>query len=418
MAGVPQGSVLGPLLFLIYLNDITHIIKNCQITMFADDTSLFIEVENRAQAAVKINDDLAAVSQWAKRWLVSFSPPKSESLIISNKSRLEEHPPIYMDGRMITEVTHHKHVGVTISRDLSWQKHIGSIVTRSRSLVNRISQYKYSLTRQSLERIYMCYIRPIMEYANVVWSGGNSTDLDKLEMIQRDAARVVTGATARCSTILLMDEIGWQTLATRRRNHRLALFYKIINGLSPPYLGDLVPGRVGDQTGYGLRRSNDLIVPMCRTSTLLKSFLPNMVSEWNGLNVEIKNAGSLSIFKSKIKQSVTKNPLYYYGPRWESIQLARMRMNCSSLRAHLCFHLHVIDNPACVCGEENEDPTHFFFHCQQYVEQRREMLHNMSVSETTVHDIILSTEENKLNMDVIFKFVRETARFSTVPFVR
>ena len=118
-----------------------------------------------------------------------------------------------------------------------------------------------------------------------------------------------------------------------------------------------MPGRVGDQTGYGLHGSNDLIMPMCRTSTLLKSFLPNMVSEWNGLNVEIKNAGSLSIFKSKIKQSVTKNPLYYYGPRWESIQLARMRMNCSSLRAHLCFHLHVIDNPACVCGEENEDPT-------------------------------------------------------------
>ena len=70
-----------------------------------------------------------------------------------------------------------------------------------------------------------------MEYANVVWSGGNSTDLDKLELIQRDAARVVTGATTRCSTILLMDEIGCQTLATRRRNHRahrLALFYKII----------------------------------------------------------------------------------------------------------------------------------------------------------------------------------------------
>ena len=178
-------------------------------------------------------------------------------------------------------------------------------------------------------------------------------------MIQRDAARVVTGAIARCSAILLMDEIGWQSLATRRRNHRLALFYKIINGLSPPYLGDLVPGRVRHQTGYGLRRSNDPIVPMCRTSTLLKSFLPNMESEWNRLNVEIKNAGNLSIFKSKTKQSVTKNPLYYYGPRWESIQLARMRMNCSSLRAHLCFHLHVIDNPACVCGEENEDLTHF-----------------------------------------------------------
>ena len=130
-----------------------------------------------------------------------------------------------------------------------------------------------------------------------------------------------------------------------------------------------------------------------------------MVSERNGLNVEIKNAGSLSISKSKIR------PLYYYGPRWESIQVARMRINCSSLCAHLCFHLHVIDNPACVCGEENEDPTHFFFHGQQYVEQRRETLHNMSVSETTVHDIIfghdtLLIEENKLNMDDVIQFVR------------
>ena len=67
-----------------------------------------------------------------------------------------------------------------------------------------------------------------------------------------------------------------------------------------------MPGRVEDQTGYVLhaRRSNDLIVPMCRTSTLFKSFLPNMVSEWNGLNVEIKNAGTLSISKSKIKPSL------------------------------------------------------------------------------------------------------------------
>ena len=98
-----------------------------------------------------------------------------------------------------------------------------------------------------------------------------------------------------------------------------------------------------------------------------------------------------------------------------------MRMNCSSLRAHLCFHLpHVIDNSDCVCGEENEDPTHFVFHCQQYVEQRREMLHIMSVSKTTVHDNdTLPTEENKLNMYVIFHrhIVRETTRFSTVPFV-
>ena len=129
---------------------------------------------------------------------------------------------------------------------------------------------------------------------------------------------------------------------------------------------------------------------------LKKKFLPNMVSEWNGLNVETKNAGSLSIFKSKIRQPVTKNTPYYYGPRWESIQLERMRMNCSSLRAHLCFHLHVIDNPACFCGEANEDPTHVFFHCQQYVEQRREMLHNLSYQKAQYMTLSLATTHCRL----------------------
>ena len=109
---------------------------------------------------------------------------------------------------MLTEVTQHKHVGVTISRDFSWNKHIGTIENRARNVLNRLLQYKYKLTRRSLERVYLTYIRPIIEYADIVLAGVNVTDLDKLEMVQKDAARVVTGATARCSTTLLMDDTG------------------------------------------------------------------------------------------------------------------------------------------------------------------------------------------------------------------
>jgi hypothetical protein len=415
MAGVPQGSVLGTLLFLIYLNDITHVVKHCQIRMFADDTSLFIEVDDRVEAANKVNEDLTAISLWAKSWLVTFSPPKSESLIISNKTRIEEHPPIYMDGRVLTEVTHHKHVGVTISRDLSWNKHISSIENRARSVLNRMSQYKYTLTRRSLERIYFAYIRPIMEYADIVWAGGNVTDLDKLEMVQKDAARVVTGATARCSTSLLMDDTGWSTLSCRRRNHRLALFYQIVNGLSPPYLGDLLPDRVGDRTRYALRRSNDLTMPMCRTSTFAKSFLPNMVNEWNGLSLEEKSVSSLAIFKSLLR-NITRHELYYYGPRHENIQLTRMRIKCSSLNAHLCFHLHVVDNAKCSCGYAEEDPNHFFFYCPQYVQQRQTLCQSLDLTTVTIQDILFGTntltlETNKKHLDAIYQYIRDTERF-------
>lgn len=127
MAGVPQGSVLGPLLFLIFINDITYAIQHCKIRLYADDTSLFIEVDDRVRAAEQLEEDLNALSSWANTWLVKFSPPKTESLIISNKRHLEEHPPIRMEGSVIQEVTHHKHVGVTLSRNLSWHEHICAI---------------------------------------------------------------------------------------------------------------------------------------------------------------------------------------------------------------------------------------------------------------------------------------------------
>jgi len=113
-----------------------------------------------------------------------------------------------------------------------------------------MTPYQYKLNRRSLELIHKSSIRPLMEYVAIVLPGGNIGDL---ESIQLDAARVVTGATARCSTSLLIEDVGWPTSASRRRAHRLTLFYKILNGLSPPYLINLLPQRVHERTRYPLR---------------------------------------------------------------------------------------------------------------------------------------------------------------------
>ena len=112
-AGVPKGSILGPLLFLIYINDIVENI-HCKIRLSADDTSLNIIVDNPAEAAQMLNSDMEKIHQWPKRWLVSFNPAKSESLLFSRKINKPYHPPVTMNNQIIT-LTIFKQYNVTLS---------------------------------------------------------------------------------------------------------------------------------------------------------------------------------------------------------------------------------------------------------------------------------------------------------------
>ena len=115
-AGVPQGSILGPLLFLLFINDIVKDI-GCNIRLFADDTSLFLVVENPDIAAELLNLDLDKIMAWAKKWLVRFNPVKTEAFLASRKINKPIHPPLFMAGTQITEVDSHKHLGVIFQND-------------------------------------------------------------------------------------------------------------------------------------------------------------------------------------------------------------------------------------------------------------------------------------------------------------
>ena len=159
-AGVPQGSILGPLLFLIYINDIVEDI-HCDIRLFADDTSLYIVVEDPLTASQMLNSDMAKIHQWANKWLVKFNPAKSESMLFSRKVIRPFHPPIFMDNQAISEVNTHKHLGVTFSNDCTWHAHLEQIKKKAWQRINIMRK----LDRKSLQTIYFSFIRPLLEYA-------------------------------------------------------------------------------------------------------------------------------------------------------------------------------------------------------------------------------------------------------------
>ena len=122
-AGVPQGSILGPLLFLVYINDIVNELQ-AHVRLFADDTSLYIIVENPNNAAVTLNNDLSFISKWGDDWLVNFNTTKNLSMILSLKRDQPLHPPLYMNVVLVRNTSSHKHLGLTLANNCSWTEHI------------------------------------------------------------------------------------------------------------------------------------------------------------------------------------------------------------------------------------------------------------------------------------------------------
>ena len=415
-AGVPQGSILGPLLFLIYINDIVEGI-NANIRLFADDTGLSIIVDCPVNAANILNTDLNTISSWARQWLVAYNPSKTKSLIISRKTRRQIHPPLYLFDEEISEVEHHKHLGVLLSHDLRWSDHIDYTLSKAYNRINILRKLKYTLDRRSLETIYISFIRPILEYSDVLFDNCTIHEQNELEKVQYEAARIVTGTNKLISIEKLLSEVKWETLKNRRKKHKLILFYKMKNNLTPQYLSSLVPESIDTSSAYSLRNSDDIQVPYSRTNLYHNSFLPSVIRDYNNLSPEIKHAPSLSSFKRLLFKNVSPAPKYFYfGNRKTQILHTKLRTNCSSL-AHDLYNKNITDSPNCQCGEP-ETTLHFFLKCPRYTIQRTLMVNTVSnyrqisIKTLLFGDTSLTNDTNTAIFASVHAYILATKRFS------
>ena len=416
-AGVPQGSILGPLLFLLYINDIVNEIGS-NILLFADDTSLFIIVENPNQAAEILNSDLLKISRWANLWLVKFNPNKNEVMLISRKTNTLAHPPIIMMNQQIQDVQFHKHLGVYFSSDCSWHQHIDYIKQKAWTRLNIMRKLKFDLDRKSLETIYISFIRPILEYADIIWDNCSQQEKQELEKIQTEAARVATGATKLVSIQKLYEEVCWERLETRRWKHKLVLFHKMYHNITPQYLSSLVPPLVQNVSRYNLRNADNLQTIHSRTTQYCNSFLPSVVRDWNSLPYADRNVDSTDSFKHRLNRNRAYVPRYYYtGKRRPQVYHTRLRTGCSALNFDL-YSKNIVESPLCTCTRrEVENAYHFFFTCPLYADQRNNL--NLTISQyTTVTlnvllfgDDTLPLSSNVAIFKCVQKYISDTKRF-------
>jgi hypothetical protein len=246
---------------------------------------------------------------------MSFNPDKTEILFFSNTGNIDNIE-FSFHGKSIPLSTSHKHLGVILSQNAKWNEHLVNMITNITKHLGILWKFKFSLKRSNLEKMYLVYIRPLFEYACEVWDNCGIDYSDKLEKLQLDAARIVTGLPTFTKSEYAYAETGWETLSEWRYRKKLQLFFNIKCGMAPEYLRHLVPPTIQSTIIYPLRNGDNLIVPFCRLSITNSSFIPSTIKEWNKLDIAIRKLDSLSKFKNAIRLNSQSNkisvPKLYY----------------------------------------------------------------------------------------------------------
>ena len=271
---MPQGSILGPLLFLIYINDLPD---NLELfaKLFADDTSLFSTVRDPAKCAKVLNDDLLKVSNWAFKWKMIFNPDitkQAQEVIFSRKSKKTDHPAVYFNDAPVEKTSCQKHLGMHLDEKPSFNTHIKDKIAKANKGIGIIRKLSYFLPRESLITIYKSFVRPHIDYGDIIYDQANNEQFcNMIERVQYNAALAITGAIKGTSQQKIYNELGFESLRFRRWFRRLCAFYKIKTTQLPSYLYDLIPKSNHD---YNTRNIGHLDPYYCRTDVFKYSFFP------------------------------------------------------------------------------------------------------------------------------------------------
>ena len=244
------------------------------------NTSLSFSSNNLAFIKHILNTDLAKLKEWVKKWLIKFKLIKTEVMVISNIHN-DYDLVLRYDENILKIVENRKHLGVTISSNNKWSKHIINPASKQISYLRKL---KFQLPKRTLNKLYCIYSRPLLIYASGVWDGCNLSDTNRLEQVQLNVARIVTGFPVFSSLRSVYLETGWETLAERRKTKQLILMYKIIKNETPSYLIDLLLSLVTDVRYYNFRNNTNYDLPFCRLCSYETSYFPSTLKLWNDLN--------------------------------------------------------------------------------------------------------------------------------------
>ena len=284
LSGVPQGSVLGPLLFLIYINDLPNgIYLLCKI--FADDTSIFSKVDNEHLSQTNLNNDLRNITEWAFQWKMQFNPSpnkQANEVYFTRKTTSHDYLLIRFNYNPVQQCNSQKHLGLILDKQLNFNEHIDKKIKVCNKLIGTIKCLSSLLPRKSLLTIYKSFLCLHLDYGDILYDNpANESLVNLIEKVQYKACLAITGAIQGTSRESLYQELGLESLRFRRWYRKMIFFYRIGNKLAPKYLTDIIP--TTNNCGYSTRSQTQKSISSTPELKVLKTLF-FIIASRNGIN--------------------------------------------------------------------------------------------------------------------------------------
>ena len=305
--GVPQGSILGPLLFLIYIDDIVKVIRNGKVIMYADDTTLHVSGTSLHDIQLKLQEDLNEISKWIKDNRLQLNVDKTKLMIIGSKQRLRScrDEPIYIEyeGKPIERCISTKCLGIIIDENLLWHDHVDSICKKVFAGLAVLRRIRPFIDDNSLKLLYMSLVQSQMDYCCEIWGNRFNTHTERITKLQKRAARLILKCNMFTSSKEMFLQLKWLPFYQRVQYFRCIFVFKCINNLSSEFFKDIFKP-VSEMHDRHTRSSsnNNLAIPKCHTEYYKHALCYSGSVLWNELPVEIRQRRSVHSFKIMLKQ--------------------------------------------------------------------------------------------------------------------
>ena len=313
-SGVPQGTVLGPLLFLCHVNDLPEAVQS-QVRLFADDCLLYRPIRNQSDY-LTLQNDLRKLEDWGVTWGMRFNASKCYIMSVNCKTTYFYE----LNDQVLKSVSQNPYLGVLLSDDMKWGSHISKMVKKANSSLGFLRRNLRYCPQSCKKNAYIALVRSKLEYACVVWDPYFQKDINLIERTQKKAARFITGnyrSRDPGSMTQMLANLKLDPLISRRKNNRLALFYKIVQGNVPglPSSDFLTPMtsrrtiRAKQFEGYEyqniierrtVHNTRGFKVPYTNTAEFKNSFFPRTSVDWNHLEESQIRAPSVESFRSAL----------------------------------------------------------------------------------------------------------------------